>query len=700
MENAIAVIGVDCRFPGAENKEEFWELLKNGKDAINGTESIRRVEKSGEFVNKTAMVPDIDKFDADFFNINPKDARYMDPQQRIFLESAWKVVEDAGYNVETMNRYVGVFAGCGLSSYLICNVIPYMKEKNLDYAKYMASIMHGNSGDYLTSRVAYSMNLKGPAITVSTACSSALTAVHLACRSLLLFECDMAISGGVSINVMQDSGYKYKKGEIFSKSGKCAPFSEESDGTVFGGGVGTVLLKRYEDAIEDQDYIYAVIRGSAINNDGADKVSYMSPSVSGQEEVIRDAITESGVDIRSISYLEAHGTGTDIGDAIEITALKNVFPSDMKKCGLGSVKGNIGHAIAASGIAGMIKVILSLERGYLCPSIHCEQENKKLNLKTSPFSVVKSYQKWEPECGTKRACVSSFGMGGSNAHAVLEEYKKDGSSFYEEAESLEMYYLKLSAKSVTSLERMQKELLDFVSNNKINLKELVRAYANRSAFQYRRLFYFRSIEELKTILKEGKDTIEEMIIKKQIYIDKELLADKKVREILEANKRNNFFQVAQEEIEEGNETVVIKKEEALAAVIQCFWESGMDVKTPEFQEEANKVPVPSYCFDRESYWLAPGSELIKEEVSLSEEVDVGNIFNYVAEKWKNYLGLEDINPASNFFEIGGHSLMAIQIIGEIEEELGIEVQIEKILENPTLNSMAELIKKVLGVKNE
>lgn len=496
MENAIAVIGIDCKFPGAKNKNEYWELLKNGVEAVKNIvkESSEENSKNSNHIKMGARVDDIDKFDAEFFNINPIEAKFMDPQHRLFLQSAWNAIEDAGYNVEKINCSVGVFAGVGISTYLIYNVLPMAIQKN-NLEKYKVAILHGNSSDYLATRVSYKLNFKGPSMVVQTACSSSLTAISLACRSLLTYECDMALSGGVSINVLQDEGYLYNPGEILSSSGHCRPFDEGADGTVFGGGVGTVTLKRYEDAIEDGDYIYAIIRGTAINNDGNDKVSYMAPSVNGQANVIKDAIDFANISPKTISYIEAHGTGTKIGDPIEVNALKEIMPYEGKKyCSIGSVKGNIGHSIAASGIAGLIKVILSLEKGYLCPSINCENVNKELGLENSVFEINREFKKWEKIYGVRRAGVSSFGMGGSNVHMILEGYDFETPK---RKNSNQLKALKLSAKTYDSLLSIKKNLGIYLTNNNVNDDDLLFTYnLNRKDFKCRESFIYRSQSEL------------------------------------------------------------------------------------------------------------------------------------------------------------------------------------------------------------
>lgn len=645
MEGAIAIIGMDCKFPEANSLEEFWEILKNKKYVVK--DSIEK-ERKESYVNKAFYLDDIDKFDADFFHISKRDAKFMDPQQRLFLESAWKAMENAGYNVDKLEQKVGVFVGSGISTYLMSNILPYLIRNGEDYNKLLAQIIHGNSGDYLSSRVSFNMNFTGPSVTVQTACSSALTAVHLACRSLLMYECDMALCGGSSVNANQGHAYKYVKGEIYSKSGICSPFSEQADGTIFSGGVGTLVLKRYEDAVEEGDYIYAVIRGSGINNDGADKMSYTAPSVKGQLSVILDAFAFADIPLESISYIETHGTGTDIGDQIEIAALKQVFGQCKKedKIFLGAVKGNIGHSIAASGIAGLIKTILCLNKGYLCPTVNCSQVNKKLKIENSPFDIVREYKKWESKDGeVLRASVSSFGMGGANAHVILEEYKNE--KVKESEPSNSVCVLKLSAHSKISLEAMKKELYKFLSDNKVNDDTLMYIYnMQRKEFSTRELFYYRNKQEL---------------------------LDKLFGDVKKYTKDETYEE------------------------IKSKWESGMEIDFSQWIHKDNicKQPLPGYVFQHESYWI--DGEFLNNETFVSDEEKKNlDIESYMGQIWKEYLGIDDEDIDKDFFEVGGSSIVAYQLISEVEEKFGIEIDVIDLMEEPTLDFICKAIRERLG----
>ncbi len=367
------------------------------------------------------VLSNVKAFDAAFFGYSPREAELMDPQHRIFLECAWAALEDAAIVPERAGGTVGVFAGCGPASYLIFNLVPHaelMAPENL------LSLMNGNDKDSLATRVAYKLNLKGPALTVQTACSTSLVAVHVACQNLLTGQCDVALAGGVTVMVPERTGYVFQKGEIASPDGHCRAFDDRAEGTVFSSGAGTVVLKRLEDALADGNHIYAVIRGSAINNDGAQKIGFTAPSIEGQAEVIAMAHAMANVDPRSISYVEAHGTGTSIGDPAEIHGLCRAFGqlgSDHQFCAIGSLKTNIGHLDTAAGVAGLIKTAIALDRGVLPPSLHFERANAQIRFEETPFFVNSALREWPRASAPRRAGVSSFGIGGTNAHVVLEE---------------------------------------------------------------------------------------------------------------------------------------------------------------------------------------------------------------------------------------------------------------------------------------
>jgi acyl transferase domain-containing protein len=414
MTDGIAVIGMACRFPGADNLDQFWANL------VAGVESITRLPGRAKhgYVPAAPLLADYDRFDAALFGYSPREAALLDPQQRVFLECAWTAVEHAGYDPSRYPGAIAVYAGSALNTYLQSTGL-YRRLAD-DYVMTLVA----NDKDFLTSRVSYKLGLTGPSVTVQTACSTSLVAVHLACQALLAEECDMAIAGGVSVRVPQRAGYRFDAGGPLSPDGHCRAFDARAQGTVLGSGAGAVLVKRLDRALADGDEIYAVIKGSAVNNDGTAKVDYVAPSVTGQAEVIAEAFADAAVDPDTVSYVEAHGTATQLGDPVEIAALTKAFRLTTRRsgyCAIGSVKTNCGHLDAAAGIAGLIKTILALRHGQLPPSLHYERPNPKIDFPNTPFYVNTASTPWPLAAGPRRAAVSSLGIGGTNAHVVVEE---------------------------------------------------------------------------------------------------------------------------------------------------------------------------------------------------------------------------------------------------------------------------------------
>ncbi len=427
----IAIIGLSCRLPGASDPAAFWELLQQGRCARVEFDDARlraagvseqRLRDPG-YVKAGMFLPDIEQFDAGFFGFSPRDAAIMDPQHRVFLEVCWEAIERAGRVPEQFDGRIGVFAGCGMNTYLLHNVLT---NPQLVRDVGMFLIRHtGNDKDFLATRASYQFDLRGPSVNVLTACSTSLVAIHQAAQSLLAGECDMALAGGVTILVPQDRGYQYEPGEILSPDGFCRAFDASSKGTIFGSGAGVVVLRRLADAQRDGDHVLAVIAGSAVNNDGARKVGYLAPSVDGYAEVVAEALALADVSAERVQYVEAHGTGTPVGDPIEIEALTQAFRATTPRtqfCGIGSVKTNIGHLDTAAGIAGVIKVVLAMQHGVLPASLQFAQPNPLIDFASGPFRVVADRTAWTaPADGVRIAGVSSLGVGGTNAHLVLKQ---------------------------------------------------------------------------------------------------------------------------------------------------------------------------------------------------------------------------------------------------------------------------------------
>jgi phthiocerol/phenolphthiocerol synthesis type-I polyketide synthase E len=463
---SVAIIGMAGRFPGAGNVDQYWRNLRDGVESIRflTDEEIQSLNSDvthggdSRHVRAFAMMDGYDMFDAAFFDISHREAEITDPQHRIFLECAWEALEMAGYNTEKYDKPVAVYGGATINTYLLYNLLP---STDIINSLEPIQINIGNGGDFLTTRVSYKLNLKGPSHLVQCACSTSLVAVHLACQSLLNRECDMALAGGVSINASQRAGYRYVEGGMTSPDGHCRAFDARAKGTIFGSGVGVVVLKRLTEAMSDRDTIYAVIRGSAVNNDGSLKVGYTAPSIKGQSGVIVEALAVAGVSADSIAYVEAHGTGTPIGDPVEITALTTAFRTMTDKknyCAIGSVKTNIGHLDAAAGVASLIKTVLALQHKQMPPSLHYQKPNPQIDFDNSPFYVNQRLQTWPRTDTRRRAGVSSFGAGGTNVHVILEEAPESEAS----GESRAYQLIAVSAKTETALETMCRNLAQYL----------------------------------------------------------------------------------------------------------------------------------------------------------------------------------------------------------------------------------------------
>lgn len=429
LSDQIAIIGMACRFPGARNVDEYWHNLRDGVEAVSHFSDTELLAAGVDptmlaapgHVKAGSVLEDIELFDAGFFDFSPRQAELTDPQQRVFLECAWEALESAGCDPDVYEGAIGVYAGSILSNYLLANVYPAV-----GYAEAVANLqtLIGNDKDYLATHVSYKLNLKGPSVNIQTACSTSLVAVHLACQSLINGECDMALAGGVAVRLPQKAGYLYQDGGIFSPDGHCRPFDAAAQGTIFGSGLGIVVLKRLEDALAEGDRIEAIILGSAINNDGSHKIGYTAPSEDGQAAVVEEALVMAEVAPETIGYVETHGTGTPLGDPIEVAALTRVFRTSTDAsgfCALGAVKSNLGHMETAAGIAGLIKTVLALQHKQIPQSLNYEKPNSQIDFAATPFYVNTKLAAWPQGETPRRAGVSAFGIGGTNAHVVLEE---------------------------------------------------------------------------------------------------------------------------------------------------------------------------------------------------------------------------------------------------------------------------------------
>ncbi|HYO55279.1 polyketide synthase, partial [Archangium sp.] len=495
----IAIIGMAGRFPGARDVEALWKNLREGVDSIT---RLTGPGREAGYVAARGQLEDVNLFDASFFHCSPREAESIDPQQRLFLECVWEALENAGHDPARVSGPIGLFAGAGAPGYLLHHVAPHLGTQGL--LEELGFIL-GNDKDHLTTRVAYKLNLRGPVVTVQTACSTSLVAVQLACEALRSFQCDMALAGGVSIAFPLGTGYRTQEGHILSPDGHCRSFDARAQGTVPADGLGLVVLKRLEDALRDGDCIRAVILGAAINNDGSDKVGYTAPSIDGQAEVIQLAQALAGANARSISYVETHGTATALGDAIEIAALTKAFRRTTRErgfCAIGSLKSNLGHLNTAAGVASLIKTALALENRLIPPSLHFQQPHPGLGLEESPFFVNTTAREWKPGPTPRRAGVSSFAMGGTNAHAVLEEAPPRESRPPAEPWQL----LVLSARTAPALEAMTERLRAHLERHAdLDLADVAHTLqAGRRAFGHRRALVCQDMADALRALQDSR----------------------------------------------------------------------------------------------------------------------------------------------------------------------------------------------------
>nr|UYH37522.1 type I polyketide synthase [Myxococcaceae bacterium MCy9487] len=501
--HGVAIIGMACRFPGARTPEAFWDNLSQGVESISRFthEQLREAGESPELLKHSRYVPaapileDIDQFDAGFFRFSPAEARVLDPQQRFFMEVSWEALEHAGYVPESFPGTIGVYAGSSTSQYSSL-IRPGSAEAANPFA------LFGNDKDYLTTQLSYRLDLRGPSLGVQTACSTSLVAVHLACQSLLSGECDMALAGAVSMSVPQLRGYLHEEGSSLSPEGRCRAFDARANGTPFGSGLGVVILKRLSEAIADGDTIHAIIKGSALNNDGALKVGYAAPGGDSQARVIREALAVADCEPGSISYVEANGTGTPLGDTIELSALNRAFalPATARDtCALGSVKTNVGHLSVASGMAGLIKTVLALEHQQLPASLNFERPNPQLDFAQGPFFINTGLKGWPAARGPRRAGVSAFGIGGTNAHLVLEEAPSSKRS----APARRQQLLLLSARSAQALDTAASRLAAHLERHPgLPLEDVAYTlHVGRRHFEYRRAVVCGDIREASQALR-------------------------------------------------------------------------------------------------------------------------------------------------------------------------------------------------------
>ncbi|GAB2585150.1 type I polyketide synthase [Ramlibacter solisilvae] len=504
---SVAIVGMAGHFPSARSTAELWRLLQGGLEATQwpGDDELRAAGVSDaeladpNYIRAALVLPDMEMFDAEFFGFSKRDAGVLDPQHRHFLECAWEALEDAGHMPERFDGAIGVFGGCGMQAYFTYNLL-----SNPQLVKSMGLFLlrhTGNDKDFLCSRVSYLLNLKGPSVSVQTACSTSLVAVHMAAQSLLSGECDMALAGGASIELPHRQGYRFAEGEILSPDGHCRAFDDGAAGTIFGSGTAIVVLRRLEDALRDGDNIYAVIRGSAVNNDGSQKAGYLAPSVDGQASAAAEALAVAGVAPGSVSYIEAHGTGTAVGDPIEVAALTQAYgEGGTGFCGIGSIKTNIGHLDTAAGTASLIKVALGLRHGLIPASLNFTRPNSRIEMDKTPFRVVAQARPWPRGPAPRRAAVNSLGVGGTNAHAIVEEAPLLAA---DEAPLDSPQVLTFSARSAAALDRLKAKWVEFLAEPPADFSLADAAHTlqiGRRAFEHRCAVVASDAGQLRAVL--------------------------------------------------------------------------------------------------------------------------------------------------------------------------------------------------------
>jgi amino acid adenylation domain-containing protein len=657
----IAVIGMAGRFPGAANLDEFWDNLKKGKEFITFFSEAELkaagigpdITGSCDYVPAKGILQDMEYFDASFFGYAPAEAEMMDPQIRIFHECVWQVLEDAGYSLGNVAGVIGLYAGATLNPFWL--VGPLLSEGDSFLQKWQSQQLADK--DFLCARIAYKLNLKGPVVSIHTACSTSLVAVDMACHGLKSGKCDMAIAGGVSVTLHDQAGYMYQEGMVMSPDGHCRAFDAEAKGIIGGNGAGAVLLKPLEVALKEGDHIYAVIKGSAVNNDGIDRIGFTAPSMRGQAEVIEAAFSGSGVVPESIGCIETHGAGTIMGDPIELQALKQAFNTAKKGfCAVGSVKTNIGHLDAAAGAAGLIKTVLALKHKLIPPTINFEIPNPRIDFINSPFYINTTLQPWNNDSFPLRAGVSSFGIGGTNVHVVLEEWpggqearhsardawNHGGGWASHPGQTQDCQLILLSAKTQTVLEKVTQNLVEHLKKNPdtILADAAYTLQVGRNSFKYRRMMVARDIDE---VIRELSSPV----------------SNKVHTHIVEPGKAPGVF--------DFSDPVVLPENYDMLQYIGQLWLQGAEIDWSKFysKEKRCRISLPTYPFEGRRYWSdnpvrdKGGSSL---NIAASQRADISHWFYFPT--WKRSgLAHSPIEPAAD----QSHFLLFLDDIGLGEE---------------------------------
>ncbi|MDH6144551.1 acyl transferase domain-containing protein [Kitasatospora sp. GP30] len=676
----LAIVGLACRFPGAATPEEYWDNLVAGRDCVRPFTA----EELAEWGHDPAVLDDprqvpmhgivdgIGEFDADFFQFSTRDATLLNPQHRLFLECAWEALERAGYDPRAVPGTVGVYAGAGRNGYPMLVQAQAERFPGVDDLALAIS----NEPEHLATRVSYKLGLTGPSMAVLTACSSSLVAVHEAGRALLAGDCDLALAGGVTLRLPR-SGYRHLEGGTMSPDGRCRTFSADAKGIVGGDGAGVVVLRRLQDALEDGDHIHAVIRGSAVNNDGHERAGFTAPSVAGQSEVIQLAHLAAEVEPGAISYVEAHGTGTPVGDPIEVTALAQAFrdgSGDRLPAGsvlLGSVKTNIGHTDTAAGVAGLIKTALALQHRIVPPTLHFTAPNPAIDFTATPFMVNTDARDWVTAGEPRRAGVSSFGIGGTNAHVVLEEAPTVPHVTDQRAQ-----LLVLSARTPAALAAASRRLAEHLCQQpQLPLADVAwTLQTGRHAFAHRRYLVCASVAEAVAML-DGEVTNAEPTAQLDEVLDR---------------------------LEQAPEA----ERPALLETVGRHWQQGAAVDWARLHGTAPRfrVPLPTYPFERRELLVRPepftGHQAAPGQTQAPAAPVSGTITERLSVLFTKVLGDDAGSDGGafadrDFFELGGDSLTAVQLISLVEDEFGVAPELEAVFDYPTVPELASVIAELL-----
>ncbi|MFC9486638.1 beta-ketoacyl synthase N-terminal-like domain-containing protein [Streptomyces hydrogenans] len=661
LDRRVAVIGLNCRFPGADGPDEFWRNLLAAKD------SITRVS-GPDGVTARGLLDAPEWFDARYFGISPREARLINPQHRVFLECAVAALEDAGIDPQRQTGGVGVYAGSGENAYaqsLKANraSLPSVSDWEIRVA---------NGPDFLCSRVAHRLGLRGPTVTVQAACATSLVAVHLAVQGLLTGDCDVALAGGVTVRVPAGAGGPDEVG-IQAPDGVLRAFDADARGLVGGDGVGIVVLKRFAEAVADGDRIDAVILGSAVNNDGSDRLGFTAPSIAGQAAVIEQAQRVAGVAARSCTYVETHGTGTWLGDPVEIAALTEAYRRNARhhgieyrrrRCGIGSVKTNIGHTDAAAGVAGLIKTVLALKHGIIPPSLHFTKPNPEIDFETSPFRVVTRAEKWQPGAMPRRAGVSSFSVGGTNAHVVLEQPSSEEESGSAPDPS-GPYVLPLSAKTRAALETVTARLAERLSREPgAPLADVAwTLQTGRREHPYRRF----------AIVTDTADAIRVLTGEEPTRL---VTAPGAVWPTMRPSARGP-------EAPQGD-----------PAAVGRHWLAGAPVDWAALHQgrRPQRVALPTYPFERQSFTVEPPFAQPGPAPAPAGTPATGlPTYDLIAKLFAEILDLPEVEPDESFFDLGGDSLIATRLVAKVCETYPVELAPKELIGAPTAEEFAALL---------